>query len=370
MISVMMPVYNASPYLEKSITSILGQSYNDLELIIVNDGSTDNSEEIILSFTDSRIRYFYQKNQGVSSARNVVLRESRGDFIAFQDADDISLPNRLERLIGNFFSDEVTIVHSDMLLINEVNQVVGYLLSRQIEPTMVLWQILARGTPFNNPSMMIRKSAFGTHSYDENLTVGEDTDIISSIASKNHSIHVSEPLYLYRRHGNNSDTNVNYEAMIKHLRKIVTRYDFRTLFPEIVWSSDHDTDAFSKSSAILALYLSQQGMIPDAQYWLQQAANVHPSPDTALFLSGIGNLIIKNYTEALKYLQICHTRDHVVCNYIGECYAHLGDRQSAFSYFIQAIELNPRYLLPSQNLKGLGGSLYTLNIDSYFKKFT
>ena len=369
MISVMMPVYNASAYIEKSITSILNQTFQDFELLIVNDGSTDNSEEIIHSFMDPRIRYFYQDNRGVGSARNIALQASRGEFLAFQDADDISLPHRLQTLYRNFFSAEVGIVHSDMLLINSADNVIGYLISRQIEPQMVMWQIMARGTPFNNPSMMVRKKVFGTKKFNEELTIGEDTDIVSSIAVGCYSIHISEPLYLYRRHENNSDSNVNYDQVIKHIRTILTHNDLQTLFPEIVWSNNDDLNAFSRSVSILALYLAQQGKLPDAQYWLQKANNMQITSDTTLFVVGIGNLIIKNYSEALKYLQMCQQRDHVVCNYIGECYAYLGDTQTAFAYFLKAIEMSPGYYLPSQNLKGLGGSLYMLHVDSYFKKF-
>ncbi len=82
-ISVVMPCFNAEKHLEKSIGSVLQQSFHDFELIIVNDGSTDNSQEIVERSDDSRIRIINQNNSGVCSARNAALLECTGEFIAF-----------------------------------------------------------------------------------------------------------------------------------------------------------------------------------------------------------------------------------------------------------------------------------------------
>jgi glycosyltransferase involved in cell wall biosynthesis len=99
LVSVVLPVYNGAAYLAESIQSILKQTYVNFELIIINDGSTDNSSEIIASFDDPRIRLYSQSNLGLPAALNkaIVLATSR--YIARQDADDISLPSRLERQI-------------------------------------------------------------------------------------------------------------------------------------------------------------------------------------------------------------------------------------------------------------------------------
>lgn len=90
MISIIMPVYNASKSIKRSIESVLNQTYKDIELIIVNDGSKDNSEKIILDYqkNDSRIKYIYQENDGVASARNKGILSASGEYISFLDADD------------------------------------------------------------------------------------------------------------------------------------------------------------------------------------------------------------------------------------------------------------------------------------------
>jgi glycosyltransferase involved in cell wall biosynthesis len=96
-ITVLMPVYNAEKYLREAMDSILTQTFMDFEFLIVNDGSTDGTEEIIQSYNDSRIHLITQPNGGVSAALNTGLAAAKGKYIARFDADDISMPDRLER---------------------------------------------------------------------------------------------------------------------------------------------------------------------------------------------------------------------------------------------------------------------------------
>ncbi len=97
-ISVVIPVYNKAPYLKNTISSVLNQSFKDFELILVNDGSTDQSEEIIQSFSDNRIIYIEQENQGVAIARNNGAKIAKASLIAFLDADDLWYANHLSTL--------------------------------------------------------------------------------------------------------------------------------------------------------------------------------------------------------------------------------------------------------------------------------
>ncbi|MDP9079233.1 MAG: glycosyltransferase [Bacteroidota bacterium] len=95
-VTVLMPAYNAEKYIREAITSVLGQSFADFELLIVNDGSTDDTEKIVRSFHDPRIVMISQENKGVSAALNLGLAHARAPYIARFDADDICLPNRLK----------------------------------------------------------------------------------------------------------------------------------------------------------------------------------------------------------------------------------------------------------------------------------
>ena len=94
--SIIIPVYNKETFIQNTLQSVLRQTFSDFEIVIINDGSTDKSESIILSFQDNRIRYFLKENEGVSSARNLGIAKSNGQYICFLDADDYWYPNFLK----------------------------------------------------------------------------------------------------------------------------------------------------------------------------------------------------------------------------------------------------------------------------------
>jgi glycosyltransferase involved in cell wall biosynthesis len=96
LVSVITPAYNAERYIAETIDSVLGQTYVNWELIVINDGSTDKTGEIARSYRDPRIRYIEQENRGIAKTRNRLLKESKGEYITFLDSDDIYLPQKVE----------------------------------------------------------------------------------------------------------------------------------------------------------------------------------------------------------------------------------------------------------------------------------
>lgn len=99
--SVIIPLFNKEKFIEATLRSVLEQSFTNFEIIVINDGSTDSSAEIIKKFTDFRIRYFSKENEGVSAARNYGIEKAEGEFIAFLDADDYWYPVFLEKMFQN-----------------------------------------------------------------------------------------------------------------------------------------------------------------------------------------------------------------------------------------------------------------------------
>ena len=114
LISIIMPVYNAEKYLNRSIESIMNQTYNNIEIILVNDGSTDNSLEICTSYQekDNRIKLINQANKGVSFARNKGIDEATGDYIMFIDSDDYVEKNMIEDMVSKITEDDIDLVIS------------------------------------------------------------------------------------------------------------------------------------------------------------------------------------------------------------------------------------------------------------------
>lgn len=122
-VTVLMPVYNGAKYLREAIDSILAQTFTGFEFLIVNDGSTDDTESIIRSYSDPRIRLINQKNGGVSSALNTGLKNAEGEYIARFDADDICYPERLKEQYEFMLSNpEYVLIGSDADYVNQTGQ--------------------------------------------------------------------------------------------------------------------------------------------------------------------------------------------------------------------------------------------------------
>ena len=112
-ISIVVPIYNTEKYLKKCIDSLLNQTKKEIEIILINDGSTDNSEDIVKEYNDERIVYFKNKNQGIGKTRNFGIRKSRGDFLMFIDSDDYIREDCCEIMYKNAIKNKSDIVVSD-----------------------------------------------------------------------------------------------------------------------------------------------------------------------------------------------------------------------------------------------------------------
>ncbi|MGC8803914.1 MAG: glycosyltransferase, partial [Bacteroidales bacterium] len=197
-VTVLMSVYNASPYLRESIESILSQTYPHFEFLIINDASTDNSSQIIKSYTDNRICLIENiHNLGLNESLNKGLRQARGQYIARMDADDIALPQRLERQV-NFLENnpDYGLVGSYMQLLSS-KQLVKVPTSDEAIRTVMLFH-----NPFVHPSVMIRKAVLDRYHlwYDETLLAAEDEDLWFRIAQHCKVANLPEVLLLYRIH--------------------------------------------------------------------------------------------------------------------------------------------------------------------------
>lgn len=123
LVSIIMPSYNTANFISESIRSVIAQTYTDWELIIVDDCSTDRTDEVVASFRDSRIRYFKnEKNSGAALTRNRALREARGEWIAFLDSDDLWEPEKLERQIAFMNGHNYTLSFTGYEKIDEEGQ--------------------------------------------------------------------------------------------------------------------------------------------------------------------------------------------------------------------------------------------------------
>ena len=121
-ISVIVPIYNSEAYLDKCISSLINQTKKDIEIILVNDGSTDKSEEIIKSYKDKRIKYYKNKNKGIGYSRNFGIDKSNSKYIMFLDSDDYLDINACEKLFNKIEKDSSDVVISDFTIVHNGNE--------------------------------------------------------------------------------------------------------------------------------------------------------------------------------------------------------------------------------------------------------
>ena len=204
-VSVVMPVYNGSKYLVEAIESILSQTFDDFEFLIIDDGSTDKSLEIIKSYEDPRIKVIQNpQNLGISASLNNGIYSAKGEYIARMDGDDISLPDRFQKQIKFLDSHpEVIIVGSYMNIIGSLfNQKLRYPLSHDDIVNSML-----TSNPMGHPSVMFRRLEVtqlgGYRSMKEWNNGSEDYDLWLRMVGANYKLaNLPECLMDYRIHAN------------------------------------------------------------------------------------------------------------------------------------------------------------------------
>lgn len=198
-VSVVMSVYNGGAHLNASIQSILNQTMTNFEFIIINDGSTDDTETIIKSFSDNRIKLINQKNKGLVFSLNKGIKLARGKYIARQDADDLSLPSRLEKELNYLVSNpECGLVGTFFSYINEQKNKHNEII---VSPTrnLDLQRAMYVSNPFAHGSVMFRKTAWSqAGGYKNTYGPTEDFELWRRIASKWELVQIPEVLYKYR----------------------------------------------------------------------------------------------------------------------------------------------------------------------------
>ncbi|MBO6186449.1 MAG: glycosyltransferase [Chryseobacterium sp.] len=201
-ISVLMPIYNGEKYLKESIDSILGQTYENFELLFINDASTDASENIILSYHDSRIVYVKnEQNLGLIKTLNKGLDLAKGEFIARMDQDDIALPTRFQKQIDIFHKNpEIGVCGTWFTSFGESIQ--EKTLHHPVDSEAIKISLLGRSS-LGHPTVMLRKAAIENLRYDENYQSAEDYEFWVSLSRVTRLYNIPESLLRYRVHHTN-----------------------------------------------------------------------------------------------------------------------------------------------------------------------
>ncbi|MGP1719096.1 glycosyltransferase [Shewanella frigidimarina] len=274
LVSVVMSVYNSQDYLRESIESVLNQSYENFEFIIINDGSTDLSESIIFEYDDSRIVYSSNiKNKGLIYSLNKGVSLAKGKYIARFDSDDICMKYRLECQLNFLVNNcEYNVVGSTAEIINSNGEFQGHF--RLPETDVEIKTAMIFSNQIIHPAAMIRMESLNSLScyYDLNYKHAEDYKLWLDLSSCGKFYNIQKPLIKYRVHGDN--ISIKHSGQQETLSKILShefciinsiKFDVEAykniLYKRIIEQSDvevfyeiFDNDSFIKQSYLAKIY--------------------------------------------------------------------------------------------------------------------
>lgn len=214
-ISVIIPAYNCGKYISFAVNSLLNQTFKNFEIIIVNDGSEDDTEKKVLSFNDERIKYYKTEHKGTSAALNFGIERCSYDWIARLDADDINTPNRLQ-VQADFinYNPDLDIVSSNAVYFNNSGKVL-FLLEQPLTH-LEIYEYLNIHNPINQSAMLCRKSVLEKNLYNESFSSYEDFELMFRIRDSVKFANINEYL-VYTRLRKDSRTAMGEKDKIYNL---------------------------------------------------------------------------------------------------------------------------------------------------------
>ena len=226
-ISVIIATYNRARFLSETIQSVLSQRFRDFELIVVDDGSSDETPKVLQSY-EGQIRSFRQDNRGPSAARNLGILHARGRWIAFQDSDDLSTPNHLESLVRFVASHPgCGMVFGNGAYLGEPQHhretIVPGSKSQRLAANGVTLRDLFEKSIFRLQASLIAKSALeAVGGLDEGIRIGEDLELAMRIWMRHPVAYLDEVVFLYRKHGDQlaADSELRLLENIRVIEKL------------------------------------------------------------------------------------------------------------------------------------------------------
>jgi glycosyltransferase involved in cell wall biosynthesis len=286
-VRVVIPTFNNARFVGAAIQSVLEQSVGDFEVVVVDDGSTDATREVVEAIRDRRVVYRRQENQGPSAARNNALRDATNELVAFLDADDLWLPEKLARQLALVdASPAVGLVHGAYVVVDEQ----GRELVRRLGPGLtgrVADRLAVENLVSGSASTALVRRALldRVGLFDESLRGGEDWDVWFRVARVSELAYVPEPIAKIRRHATNS-TRAEDRIRTDLTRLIGKIYSDPTLPPEL---RRLEPRAWAAMHLAMARFARNGGSKRRALGYLLRAIGTRPSwPDPWIRLVQLG----------------------------------------------------------------------------------
>jgi len=269
-VTVILPTYNRAQSITRSIRSVLSQTYQDFEFIIIDDGSIDNTEKIVRKFQekDKRIRYIrHNKNKGSATARNTGIKAAKREYIAFQDSDDEWLPEKLEKQMKVFKNvpPKVGVVYTGFWKIDGDKR--KYIPSSRVKQKEGdIHKKLLNGNFVDTPTVLIKKECFEKVGiFDEHLCALEDWELWIRVSKHYHFKFIDEPLLI--SHYTSNSVNINLNSLIWASKLILEEH-----FEEF----KRERKALIQQIHRIGSLLCQNGKMVQGRNYLSQALRSYP----------------------------------------------------------------------------------------------
>jgi glycosyltransferase involved in cell wall biosynthesis len=274
LVSVVIPSYNHGRFLGHAIRSALDQTYGAVEVIVVDDGSTDGSQAVVARCQPG-VHYVRQDNRGLPAARNTGIRAARGAFVGFLDADDVWLPGFLSAVMDRWDRDPTLgAIHTGFYCMDEDGRRLPQI-STSVVADDRMFDRLVDGEFFVPSSVVARRECFDRVGlFDEALRGSEDWDMWLRVARQCRFAGIAEPLIRYRVHGSNMSGDPEY--MLRYQRMVVAKHFGEALGPAHAWPLDRQ-----RAYAAVYRYASQghylRGDLAQSEHYLRLALEANPA---------------------------------------------------------------------------------------------
>jgi glycosyltransferase involved in cell wall biosynthesis len=289
-VSIVLPTYNRANLIGRSIQSLLNQTFKDCEIIVVDDFSSDNTEEIVKKIDDPCIHYFRHKaNLGAAAARNTGITLSKGEFITFQDSDDEWIKDKLEKQINKFQSlaEMVDLVYSGFSFVSETS---GENISEFV-PALKgnVYVNFLKGCILGSPTPIVRKECFQESGFfDESLPSCQDWDMWIRISKYYEFDYVRDNLAKYYVHGEQISTNL--DDRITGLEKILDKH-----YDDI----SENNEAFSLITRKLGLLFALSGNPKKARKFILMSIYINPFQRITIYFHFLLSFLMPKFQKKL-----------------------------------------------------------------------
>jgi GT2 family glycosyltransferase len=342
LVSVVIPTYNQADFLVEAITSAQNQTYPNIEIVVVNDGSTDNTTEILkkLSEQDQRIRCFSQENQGLASAFNKAVQESKGEYIVHLDSDDIYETEKIQKQLEILQQDKsIDLVYTAIQVIDKEGKPLMQMRGSDVDPDTFRAQMFFRNIIPNPTTLMGKRACFIDIPYREKYKRSMDYDFELRLAEKYRFKYLDLPLTRWRRYDRNMSNEL---AKCKEEQlEILKNYDADVLMNYVDKAKlDHVEKLMLKGNI---LYNLEMWVEAYEQFNQVKTATGDFYSGNCLYKMGKSKEAIVKYRQCVK-----ENPNHAACwNNLGVA---LGDSKEAKECFQKALQIRPEYLDPQYNL--------------------